>query len=81
MSTLEPRRGIKAEGLMYLRWMSYRVSASAGKNVRLSLSTIDHLPATLDLNEGLASSGDADILEVALELKLHPRDRHEGACP
>jgi hypothetical protein len=35
----------------------------------------------LDLQEGLASPGDADILKVALELKLNPRDWHKGPGP
>lgn len=69
------------ERLSYLQWKNYRKSASASKNNNPIHSTIDHLPATLDLHEGLASPGDADILKVALELKLNPRDWHEGAGP
>lgn len=69
------------ERLSYLQWKNYRKSASASKNNNPIHSTIDHLPATLDLHEGLASPGDADILKVALELKLNPRDWHEGTGP
>jgi hypothetical protein len=61
------------ERLSYLQWKNYE-SASASKSSRPSHNRIDYLPATLDLQEGLASPGDADILKVALELKLHPRD-------
>jgi hypothetical protein len=52
----------------------------ADKNTTPGNSTIDHLPATLDLQEGLSSAGDGHILEVALELKLHPRSG-EGSRP
>ena len=69
------------ERFSYLQWKNYRKSASASKNGKPIHSTIDHLPATLDLHEGLASPGDADILKVALELKLNARDRHEGTGP
>jgi hypothetical protein len=69
------------ERLSYLQWKNYRKSASATKDNDLIHSTIDHLPATLDLHEGLASPGDADILKVALELKLNPRDWHKGTGP
>lgn len=69
------------ERLSYLQWTNYRKSTSASKNRKPNHSTIDHLPATLDLQDWLASPGDADILKVALELKLNPRDWHKGPGP
>lgn len=47
------------------------------QDIRVNHSFIDRLPATLDLYNGLASPGDADILKVALELGLHPRNWHK----
>lgn len=43
---------------------------------------IEYLPATLDLQDGLSSAGDGDILEVAaLEVKLHARGRSKSPRP
>ena len=45
-------------------------------------SAIECLPATLDLQDGLSSAGDGDILEVAaLEVKLHARSRGKSPRP